>query len=103
MGRREPTEEQKAAAQARRERFRATVKTIAKMGDSERAELASRLSGIATCEGHGLSLHNTLLLASQCPTATVVGGFQQWRRQGRCREEPLQEFRPARLRHRREN
>lgn len=82
--RKQPTREQKDAAKARREKFRAIVQRIAKMPDAERVALAGRLGVIATCEGHGLSLHNSCLLALQCPTATVVGGFQQWRKQGRC-------------------
>ena len=81
--RREPTEEQRQAAKLRRERFRAIVRDLAKLSEEERLALASRLTGIATCEGHGLSLHNTLLLARQDPTATIVGGFRQWKRQGR--------------------
>lgn len=53
------------------------------MPELERVQLANRL-GIVTCEGHELSLCNTMLVALQCPTASIVGGFRQWLKQGRC-------------------
>lgn len=81
---REPTEEQRAIAKERRERFRAIVQKIGKMTEEERGELARRIPVIATCEGHTLSLHNQCLLALQCPSATLVGGFRQWKKQGRA-------------------
>ena len=80
--RREPTAAQKEAAKARREKFRVIVQTIAKLSDEERIALSRRVS-IVTVEGRGLSVHNQCLLASQCPTATVVGGFRQWQQAGR--------------------
>ena len=76
------TPAQKEAAQARRERFRAIVKQIAAMDAGQRAFLASK-GVLATCEGHTLSLGNQLMLALQCPDATLVGGFRQWKAQGR--------------------
>src|SRR2546426_8023259 len=33
---------------------------------------------------HKYSWHNVCLIASQCPTATRVAGFQAWRTMGRC-------------------
>lgn len=81
--RKQPTEEQKQKTKERREKFRGFVKQLAKMSDSERAALAAKIPVIATCEGRVLSLHNQLLLACQCPTATMVGGFAQWRKLGR--------------------
>ena len=53
------------------------------MPELERVQLANKL-GIVTCEGHELSLCNTMLIALQCPTASIVGGFRQWIKQGRC-------------------
>ena len=82
--RRQLTEAQKEAARLRREKFRGYVQTLTKMSDSERLELAQKLPVIATCEGHALSLHNQCLIALPCPGATLVGGFRQWKRQGRA-------------------
>ena len=80
---RPPTEEQKAASAERRERFRALSKRIAEMPEADRAALAARISPV-TVEGRGLSLHNTIMIGFQLPTATVVGGFAQWRQAGRA-------------------
>ena len=33
---------------------------------------------------HKYSWHNVCLIASQCPMATAVAGFQTWRTLGRC-------------------
>lgn len=82
--RREPTAEQKAAASARRERFRALVKSIAAMSDEQRLEIVSRIGAVVTCEARALSVFNTCLLMSQCENVSMVGGFQQWLRAGRA-------------------
>ncbi len=81
--RRQPTEEQKAKAAERRAAFRDLARQIAAMTDEQRGALAARAGMIATVEGHTLSLVNTLLLASQRPGITLVGGFRQWKRAGR--------------------
>jgi antirestriction protein ArdC len=81
--RREPTAEQKARTQERREKFRALVKQIAAMTDEEREAIVQRVGAVPTCEGRALSCVNTLLLISQCPKVSMVGGFRQWIRQGR--------------------
>jgi antirestriction protein ArdC len=81
--RREPTAEQRAKAQERREKFRALVKQIAAMTDEEREAIVQRVGAVPTCEGRALSHVNTLLLISQCPKVSMVGGFRQWIRQGR--------------------
>jgi hypothetical protein len=56
------------------------------MTDAERERMASRLPRLVTCEGHALTLHNTLLLFQQSERVdlTIVGGFKQWLRQNRC-------------------
>ncbi|SRR5216683_369222 len=79
-----PTAEQKAKAKERRERFRVLVRQVASMTDIERASLTSRLGAVPTCDGHTLSLHNTCLLITQCPTVSLVGGFRQWLKVGRA-------------------
>lgn len=82
MGKRQLTDEQKAATEEKRRKFHAMVKKVAAMSDEQRAELASKTM-VATVEGHTLSLHNQILVALQCPSATLVGGFRQWHGQGR--------------------
>ena len=84
MGKRTLTPAQIEAMKLRREKFRGYVRELSKLSDEQRAELAKRLPVIATCEGHTLSLKNQMLVALQCPTATLVGGFKQWKRQGRA-------------------
>lgn len=79
-----PTEEQKAAAEQRRESFRALSRQIAAMTSEQRAELAARMPAVVTVAGHALSAFNSALLVHQNPTATVVGGFRQWLAANRC-------------------
>lgn len=83
MTKRQLTPEQEAAKKARREKFAALWKQVAAMPELERVQLANKL-GIVTCEGHELSLCNTMLIALQNPTASIVGGFRQWLKHGRC-------------------
>lgn len=78
------TSVQIAARDERRAKFRSLCTQISKMGEAERLLLASKMPGVVTCEGHALSLHNCCLLALQCPSATIVGGFKQWQKQGRA-------------------
>lgn len=82
--RREPTEEQKARAAERRDRFKAIAQAVAAMSDAERLALVSKLGAIVNCEGRPLSMFNACLLVTQFPTVSMVGGFQQWKRAGRC-------------------
>ena len=91
MKRRQATEEQKQAAKEKREHFRELWKTVRAMTPEAREAMASKY-GIVTCEGHVLSGHNTCMVAAQSEgreAPSVVGGFQQWRRQGRmvCKGE----------------
>lgn len=78
-----PTQAQKDAAERRRKKFRDLVSKVAAMTDEQREEWAERFS-IATCEGHVLSPTNQILVGMQCETATLVGGFNQWKRAGRA-------------------
>ncbi|MEW6129576.1 MAG: ArdC-like ssDNA-binding domain-containing protein [Acidobacteriota bacterium] len=80
---RRPTEEQKARAAERRESFKQIVEFVARLSETERLEIVNRLGCVTTCEGHALSVFNTCLILNQNPTASLVGGFQQWRRLGR--------------------
>jgi len=81
--RKQPTDAQKQAAKERRERFRGIVQKLAKMSEAERRTLAASLPVIATVEGRVLSVHNQCLIACQRASATIVGGFRQWKQQGR--------------------
>lgn len=81
--RRKPTESQRLAAAERRDRFRALARQIASLGEADRAAIAAR-SNVATIDGRALSTHNTCLVISQRPTATIVGGFRQWIAAGRA-------------------
>ena len=83
MRRHQPTAEQKAAATARRERFTELANDIARMSDAERAALVARVGAIVTCEGRALSVHNSCLVLTQLPAASMVGGFRQWLAHGR--------------------
>ena len=76
------TPAQQAATEARRQQLRDVAKMIAALSEEERLALAARLS-VVTCEGRSLSTYNACMVASGCPDATIIGGFQQWRRQGR--------------------
>lgn len=78
------TPEQQQAARERREKFYKLAKSIADMTEEQRLALSAKLPVIATVEGRALSLHNQILIASQCPTATLVGGFRQWIAAGRA-------------------
>ena len=80
-----PTEAQKQAATEKRAKFRALCKQVAGMTDTERAALAERMPALVTCEGHALSAHNQILIAFQGgESCTILGGFHQWRKAGRC-------------------
>lgn len=89
--RKEPTAAQKRAAQEKRDRFRRLVRQVAEMPEDERQETFSNI-GIVTCEGHPLSFTNTALSYLQNPKATMVGGFQQWIRNGRAVRKGEQGF-----------
>ena len=43
----------------------------------------ARVGAIVTCEGRALSVHNSCLVLTQLPTASMVGGFCQWQTHGR--------------------
>jgi len=64
------TSEQEKARDERRARMQKIAADIRALSDEQRAELASNMM-CATIEGHGLSIHNTCMLAMQNPTATM--------------------------------
>ena len=81
--RRTLTPEQQAKSDARRARFSELAKSIGAMSQDQRLTLAASMAGAVTVEGRALSVHNACLLAVQAPSATLVGGFQQWIKAGR--------------------
>jgi hypothetical protein len=81
--RRKLTAEQEAKRDARKSQFRELWKRVGAMPELERIQLANKC-GIANCEGHVLSIKNQCLIALQLPSASVVGGFRQWLKQGRA-------------------
>lgn len=79
------TPEQKEKSESRKLRFRELVKRVAAMTDEQKAQLTSQMGCVMTCEGHAMSLCNTMLLLIQTGgTVSMVGGFRQWIKQGRC-------------------
>lgn len=78
-----PTEEQKAKAEARRAHLRELADRIAAMTEEQKAAFLDKVGTVLTCEGHPLSLHNTLMLAYQRDGVTMVGGYNQWKNAGR--------------------
>ena len=77
------TAEQKQATAERRDRFKALVKKVAAMTVDERKKLVATTPGIMTVERHTLSPVNSILIMMQNPEATIVGGFNQWIKNGR--------------------
>jgi hypothetical protein len=83
MARREPTAEQKQKAAERRERFTALARQVASLNDDDRAALVAKVGAVVTVEGRALSAFNSCLVLTQLPTASMVGGFRQWKAHGR--------------------
>jgi len=77
------TDEQVTARDARRTKFRGLAQQIAGLTDDGRKAMAEQMAGAVTVEGRSLSIGNACLLACQCPNATLVGGFRQWKTHGR--------------------
>ena len=76
------SEAQKAVAQEKRQRMRELAKRISGMTPEQQAQAIGSES-ITTIAGHALSVHNQLMIMYQGCKATVVGGFNQWRKAGR--------------------
>jgi hypothetical protein len=79
---RQATPEQKAAATERRAKVKQMCATIAALPESDRIALSNQCLATNT-QGHTLSPHNQMLIAYQFASATVVGGFHQWKAAGR--------------------
>jgi hypothetical protein len=81
--RRTLTPDQQAKRDERRAKFRVLWKTVADMPELQRIQITNKM-GLMTADGHVLSLGNMMLIALQCPNASVVGGFRQWQKHGRA-------------------
>ena len=77
------TEEQKQRATERRQKLQEICKQVKAMGDGERARMASRMQ-VHSVTGGTLSPHNQCMISFQFPSASIVGGFRQWKKAGRC-------------------
>jgi hypothetical protein len=78
---RSATPEQKAKAAERRAQMRLIARKIRAMPEADRMQLVGDWP--TTIEGHKLSLFNACMIIMQ-GGASVVGGFQQWRKAGRA-------------------
>lgn len=78
------TAEQRTKALERRQKLRAIAKKVSAMSEAERMALIDQWP--TTIEGHRLSVHNAcmILMQSNGTAPTVVGGFRQWIKAGRC-------------------
>lgn len=76
------TEAQLEAQKQRAEKFRRICKMVGDLSEDARLNLMAG-SPILSVGGRELSLYNSCLLQFQRDSVTMVGGFQQWRSQGR--------------------
>jgi hypothetical protein len=74
-------EQIQADRDARKERFIRLKAAFEALSDSQRSALASLV--VYTCDGHQISPVNTALVNFQRPDASIIGGFHQWRKNGR--------------------
>lgn len=82
---RQLTPEQIAKRDERRANFRKLVKQVAAFSDEQKAAFNNKVGAIATADGGIITgLTNTFLLCMQLPGVTMVGGFRQWLKVGRC-------------------
>jgi hypothetical protein len=79
--RKQPTEEQRAAAKARRESFMELAKQASAMTPDQIRDFFP--NPVTTIEGRPLSPCNTYLALRQNPQATLVGGYGQWKKANR--------------------
>jgi hypothetical protein len=78
-------EAKKLERDARRKLFR----DFSKMSEEQKKEIMDKVVLLTTCEGHALTLNNTLFVHEQIKqsglelTPTIIGGFHQWTAQNR--------------------
>lgn len=84
--RKAPTEEQKQKAAERRHTLNELAKKLQQLTKDEQTALLQASGGqVMTVDGHPLSEVNSLMVLNQFEgkVPTIVGGYQQWRKQGR--------------------
>lgn len=85
--RRQFSESERAEYRKRKREFiHGIAAAIGKLNAVQRAELLTRIGGVATIEGHKLSDYNTIFLwyqRQELGMLSIVGGFQQWHKAGR--------------------
>lgn len=77
------TEEQKAAALARRDALKKIACMVSEMTPDQRRAMVHKFGAIVNCEGRALSEYNSIFVLSQAQNASMLGGFRQWRKVGR--------------------
>ena len=65
-----------------KDRLAAVRKKLSNLTDEEKAALIQN-QVILTVEGRKLSDHNAVMVVAQNEKATVVGGYNQWKKSGR--------------------
>ena len=75
------TAEQTAKRDARRAKFKELWKQVAAM---ERVSLSHKYGFRKAKDSSEFSPCNSMLIALQCPTASVLAGFRDWLKLGRC-------------------
>ena len=81
--RKQTTPEQKAKAEAKREKFKTIATKLRGLSEEQRAQMAMELGYVSNCTGRVLSMNNSLMLHGQREGVTIVGGFRQWKELGR--------------------
>lgn len=77
-----PTPEQVEKRDAKQKAFREYLRQIQEMSEAARMEFALK-HPVRSIENRELSPTNQMLLVFQKPYATIVGGFRQWKNNGR--------------------
>lgn len=80
---RKMTDEQKQKYDEKMSNLRMLWSKVSAMSEEERQKFGESLPTVVNCEGHALSVNNTILLSYQRQNVTVVGGFKQWLSMGR--------------------
>lgn len=76
------TPEQQAARDERRAKIKDLCAKLRALSPEARAKIAGDRP-VITVDGRGLSVHNNCFAVMQSPAATIVGGFNQWKKAGR--------------------
>lgn len=71
-------------SEGKKAKMKELVKKLAELNEEQRKALSSKMAGVVTCEGHPLSLTNSILVYFQTDRpVTMVGGYKQWQKHGR--------------------